>query len=68
MTNHLALADESDDDLEDDEDDSVDTDDDDGEDADEDEEEDDEDDVETWQVHSSAHISAKATPWLDFRF
>lgn len=65
MTNHLALDDESDDDLDDDEDDFFDTDEDDDEDADDDDEE---DDVETWQVHSSARISAKARPWLDFRF
>ena len=65
MTNHLALDDESDDELDDDEDDFNDTDEDDDEDADDDEEE---DDVETWQVHTSAQISAKARPWLDFRF
>ena len=66
MTNHLALDDESDDDLDDDEDDFSDTDEeDDDEDADDDDEE---DDVETWQVHTSAQISAKARPWLDFRF
>ena len=67
MTNDLALDDESDDDLDDDEDDFSDTDeeDDDDEDADDDDEE---DDVETWQVHTSAQISAKARPWLDFRF
>jgi len=66
MTNHLGLDDESDDDLDDDEDDFSDTDEeDDDEDADDDDEE---DDVETWQVHTSALISAKARPWLDFRF
>ena len=65
MTNHLALDDESDDDEDDDEDDFFDTDEDDDEDADENDEE---DDVETWQVHTSAHISPKARPWLDFRF
>ena len=66
MTNHLALDDENDDDLDDDEDDFSDTDEeDDDEDADDDDEE---DDVETWQVHASAQISAKARPWLDFRF
>ena len=65
MTNDLALDDESDDDPDDDEDDFFDTDEDDEEDSDED---DDEDDVETWQVHTSAQISAKARPWLDFRF
>ena len=66
MTNDLALDDDSDDDPDDDEDDFFDTDEDDDEDTDDDDEE--EDDVETWQVHSSARISAKARPWLDFRF
>jgi hypothetical protein len=65
MTTDLALDDESDEDLDDDDDDFFDTDEDDDEDADDDDEE---EDVETWQVHSSARISAKARPWLDFRF
>jgi hypothetical protein len=67
MTNHLALDDESDEDLDDDDDDFSDTDEDedDDEDADDDDEE---EDVETWQVLSSEQISAKARPWLDFRF
>jgi hypothetical protein len=65
MTNDLALDDEGDDDLDDDDDDFFDTDEDDDEDA---EDDDDEEDVETWQVHSSAQISAKARPWLDFQF
>jgi len=65
MTNDLALDDDSDDDLDDDDDDFSDTDEDEDEDADDDDEE---EDVETWQVHTSAQISAKARPWLDFRF
>jgi hypothetical protein len=65
MTNDLALDDEGDDDLDDDDDDFFDTDEDDDEDG---EDDDDEEDVETWQVHSSAQISAKARPWLDFPF
>ena len=59
MTNDLALDDDSDDDLDDDDDDFSDTDEDEDEDADDDDEE---EDVETWQVHTSAQISAKARP------
>ena len=65
MTNDLVLDDDSDDDLDDDDDDFSDTDEDDDEDTDDDDEEEEE---ETWQVYSSAQISAKARPWLDFRF
>jgi len=61
----FADDDEVDDDLDDDEESDFDTD----EDNDDDEDEDsDDDDVETWQVHAVARISAKASPWLDFRF
>ena len=67
MTNHLALDDESDD-LDDDEDDFFDTDEDEEDDDEDADDDDEEDDVETWQVHTSAQISAKARPWLDFRF
>jgi len=67
VTNHLALDDESDD-LDDDEDDFFDTDEDEEDDDEDADDDDEEDDVETWQVHTSAQISAKARPWLDFRF
>ena len=65
MTKSFVLEGEIDDDVDDDEDDFSDTDEDDDEDDDDDNEE---DDVETWQVHTAAQISAKARPWLDFRF
>ncbi len=55
------------DDPDDDDESDFDTDEDNEDNEDDEDDDSDEDDVETWQVHTSARISAKSRPWLDFR-